>query len=324
MVAEIVEIGKILIAIVPASFVIYQKLKTIFQKHEVAIVTSEDIDTLAKLREAVGIIRSDENLQEIPELKKLLDVWDDFFKNNFWGYVNDQPVVVPRKYSMGGVAKRIGISRKESVTNKITLIPRPEFKEFKEKPILASKSEREVIASVPLPQRSEYTSLLALSMFVEELYNKGDINLAEKTKLGIKDQYGNFGLKFCNSYLHGYLKKLFNFLGDKDSKTIQTQLHNFFQDAKYIFFVHRSMRLTDFEEVKALIRLAFDNSRDYIALHSLGTAVELLKIITKDIKAPSEYHYEFLEGRDPKRDIEHFSIIWHKGNRGTFIRGLLS
>ena len=297
---EIVEIAKILLALIPYSVLLFQKLKDIFKTHEVAFINQEDVDTLEKLSEAVKKIRSDENLQELPDLKKLLDDGEDFFKNHIVGYDNDQPIVIPKKYSVDNLVKQLRISKKESLLGKITLIPRREFKEFKQKPKFASKNEVEVIASMLEPERSKYTSLLALSIHIEELYNEGRVNLAEKTRQAVKERYGNFGLKFCNLYQRGYLKKLFNLVGDKGAETIRNEIKRFFHDAKCIFFVHKSMEVSDLEENRNLIQIAFDNKKDYIALHSLGTAVELSKNIVKDLTGPPEYHYEFFEGKDWK------------------------
>ena len=216
-----------------------------------------------------------------------------------------------------------------------------EYEEFKEKPTEIEKDIVEAVSKLPGDIRTKYFSLVTLSSRIEQLYLEGRIEKAENIRNSIKSLYGEFGLRFSNLYQRGYLKTFMRLLKKEEPKNIVEKIKSFFDEAEFVFFIHKNMSISELEEIERKLEMALKNLNEYVALHSLGGATRIAREIIMKIRKriPSEIMNQYttikkdekteykIRINDKIMQIRDFSYIWYKNKRGRrmyrFFEGLM-
>ncbi len=301
----------------------FEKIKErLKKKDKIVYVDSDVVEILREMEICIRKLKETDGLGENREFENLLKLGDEFFKEYVIIWVPDKRKygIIPKKskYFQNIIDKLLESKKKSAEQFMVSSLDSGLlYHEFKDSEKRMEEEIIDTISVLPKEAKTLYTSLIALSAQIEDLYKKGKIDDAEFVRRSIKLLYGEFGLKFCNLYQRNYLKNFFKTLEKKDPKVIEREIKRFFDETKYVFFIHKDMSIQDLENIKIQIEDALNRGEDYIAVHSLGGATTLARTIVESLSPPENITYQKTvhDGVDEK-NVRDFTIIWYKGEKG--------
>lgn len=168
---------------------------------------------------------------------------------------------------------------------------------------------------------NRHKALLALAINIAGLYKK-DASVADATKRSVAEKYGDYGTKFCNLWVQGYLQSIFSLLMESVNKNEQDKIQNvdkvvasFIDEADSIEFIHQH---SDVTKTARKINEALTAKKDYVAMHGLGSATGIANKIDKKVKNVEGEYKIVIKSTNKK-----YSKIWYKGDRGSQIYALI-
>lgn len=280
-------------------------------KSEKTVIFPENQEEFKKIVPQLENLRRIPDAFKIKELREFYDKYEIITVDNHLG-------IVSKVASGGTIISKLRESKDHELKNQeINIIPVDEsqyFEELKNNP----KYTKKTIADAVIYLDEYFRSLLGLAIYVEELYNQKRILDASVIKNDIRERYGEKGVRFCNCYQRGYIERFIVSQFIRQKLDLNDKLHNFLN--KPIFFVHNQMRNKEFIRIEDLIKQAIKNKKDYIAVHSLGSAGGLALRIINDVNSEDFGDYEIitLDKNVPKKSgistkrIRNVSKIWYR------------
>ena len=318
-----------------------------FGKNEIIEIEEKELYNLSEVYSVFKKYREERVVKENPELKEAFEKMENFFREYIPGWDRERKSYILMRKSSTTFQNIISdfLKFKKEKSKELTFISSLdtgiEYEEFKEKPTEIEKDIVEAVSKLPGDIRTKYFSLVTLSSRIEQLYLEGRIEKAENIRNSIKSLYGEFGLRFSNLYQRGYLKTFMRLLKKEEPKNIVEKIKSFFDEAEFVFFIHKNMSISELEEIERKLEMALKNLNEYVALHSLGGATRIAREIIMKIRKriPSEIMNQYttikkdekteykIRINDKIMQIRDFSYIWYKNKRGRrmyrFFEGLM-
>ena len=323
------------------------KLVEKFGKNEIIEIEEKELYNLSEIYSIFKKYKEERVVKENSELKEAFQKIENFFREYILGWDRERKKYILMRKSSTTFQNIISdfLKFKKEKSKELTFISSMdtgvEYEEFKEKPTEIEKDIVEAVSKLPGDIRTKYFSLVTLSSRIEQLYLEGRIEKAENIRNSIKSLYGEFGLRFSNLYQRGYLKTFMRLLKKEEPENIVEKIKSFFDEAEFVFFIHKNMSISELEEVERKLEMALKNLKEYIALHSLGGATRIAREIIIKIRkrVPSEIMNQYTTiKKDEKTEykirigdkitqIRDFSYIWYKNKKGRrmyrFFEGLM-
>lgn len=303
------------------------KIKDLSRRSKSSKYSMEVSEVKDMLELIEGYIKIKEAIEKNPELKKIQAISDfiskhqleipEFFKNYSILNSNGEYSVVPLEIS-DDLLKKLKEGKEKELEEKISIIPLEESQIFDEYKNIEKQAPKSIV-DIANQLDTKYKSLITLSIYVEGLYEQKRADEAEEIKFSIYRRYGAEGLKFCNLYIRGYLKTLFNNIYQQQQNglkiIIDKTISEFMEEkANAIFFIHLHMYEKEIQKVIQKINNFLDQKKEYIAIHSLGINVDRGIEIAKRINpAGTDYTTGIIHRKSEDKPWE-FSEIWYRAN----------
>jgi hypothetical protein len=304
------------LGIASASFVIqvFDELKQYLdRKAGKKIVTYPEQE---KILHVLSILNNHPELKEDVAAIEFFEGYRIILRNNKIGFTK-------KETAEDYINETIEKMRTDESVNKIDLLPLEEYQEYGD--ILLTKYASKEIAEVSSRLGKTYKRLLALSIRLETLYKERRLDDVENLKEDIVKIDKDFGLKFCNLYMRGYLKKFMSstlYIAE-DREDVDKCIKKFIQeDCKSIYFISNiyQMKIEYVAKIIKKVNVALNNRDGYIAIHSLGKARKLAKKAIAEINLPENTDY--YEPITVEVGTE-LSKIWYRGSKGLEILNLI-
>ena len=161
------------------------------------------------------------------------------------------------------------------------------------------------------------------SIRINRLYKNGKNTEAEQLKAELSHRYEEYGLKFSNLYNKGYLQTFLSKLYEnKEYNNLDNKVRNFIQnEMRGVFFVAAGISIEEMLTLKKAISTNLAQRTDYIAIHSLGSAIPIAKEIFNDILiSESSYEPVLTIDKEPTKEfIGEFSKIIYTKQGAKFL-----
>lgn len=316
---------KFALAVFPLLKLLHKKIKktkvAVFPTNQKSFLTlMAQCDKLYNEFETIPAGTLEELEQKIPdmgELKNLVrEIHDDYTHFHQDGKVG----IVSRQVSISDIYKNFrGSVEKEGLNWDIFPLEQAgQFISFKETP---KPIPKRVVRAMDKLDPDLHT-LVILSSHIEKLYTEGLASDAEEMKIRVRERFNEFGTKFCNLYQR-YIKKILISLEDSPANILNTEVRQFvIHDAENIFFIYMRMKQTEIRNIDELLQEALESRENYVAIHSLGGATLIAKLIVdgvesaiaeKEVGGLKGYSVVLIDtGEEVKGAVKDFSKIWYK------------
>ncbi|HLC92698.1 MAG TPA: hypothetical protein VJH23_03250 [archaeon] len=166
-----------------------------------------------------------------------------------------------------------------------------------------------------------YRARIKECMYIQELYEKGDRDIAAARKLELNQEEK----QFCNLYTEGYIPEVLAYINDIgliDKNAIQ-QVLDYVTRYKGVLFVHEG---TDKDELLGKVHYYLSLGLNYIAIHGAGINTQTIKKLEPQIQKSANkagYNTQHKQGKIKK--VKRYAVFVYnkKGEKiyGEFIAG---
>jgi hypothetical protein len=169
----------------------------------------------------------------------------------------------------------------------------------------------------------DFKALIAISSYLNYLYSQEnpDDQEIQKIKAGVNTSFKNLGgVKFCDMYSKRYINGfLISEEKNLNKDNINTRLFEFIRTP--VFFIHRWMKIEEVNDIIKNIQYELNKDSNYVAIHSLGRATELVRELITNITVKDEQGYKIVDIDEPEKETKRVELskVWYHGEDGKRI-----